>query len=123
MWKTRATPIPKDELERIFERFYRMDKARSGGGFGLGLSIASAIVREHGGRIWVESEGRPHRLHSDAAGSKINPIINASGGIRDSYSESRIPPISCCMCHSRAGGNPSTARHAWIPAFAGMTHT
>lgn len=65
--------IPAEDLPRIFERFYKADRARSGGGTGLGLAIAKHSVNAHNGRLWVDS--------TEGAGSTFSftlPLVNLS---------------------------------------------
>lgn len=51
-----GTPIPKESLSRIFERFYRLDASRTEEGYGLGLSIASELAKLHRGKVWAQSD-------------------------------------------------------------------
>jgi two-component system phosphate regulon sensor histidine kinase PhoR len=67
--------IPRDAIDRVFERFYKVDRARlraeAGGGTGLGLAIARHVVEQHGGRIWVES--------AEGSGSTFYFAVPAAG--------------------------------------------
>jgi two-component system phosphate regulon sensor histidine kinase PhoR len=49
--------VPHDELPRLFERFYKVDRSRSSSGTGLGLAIVKHLVQAHGGQVWAESPG------------------------------------------------------------------
>ena len=56
--ENQGKPIPKEDLQRIFDRYYRTDASRSRdtGGFGLGLAIAKTVAEKHGGSITAESD-------------------------------------------------------------------
>lgn len=69
--KNKGKQIPKEKLDKIFEKFYRLDSSRTSktGGSGLGLAIAKEIVELHGGRIYAESDMK------ETTFSVILPII------------------------------------------------
>ena len=70
--------IPYDQREKVFERFYRVDKARSReqGGTGLGLSIVLEIVKRHHGKVWIE-DGPGDRVQHLLLRYGINPAHRA----------------------------------------------
>ncbi|MGH9645438.1 MAG: sensor histidine kinase [Bryobacteraceae bacterium] len=68
--------ISESDLPHIFERFYRADRARSGGGHGLGLSLAKSIARVHGASIEVQStEGVGSRFQVNFAPREARPAL------------------------------------------------
>jgi len=67
--------IPPDHLSRVFERFYRVEDARSGPGTGLGLAIVKHIAEEYGGRATAES--------TPATGTSIRVVLPAPAAVRD----------------------------------------
>ena len=85
--------IASEHLERIFERFYRVDKARSreSGGTGLGLAIVKHIVQAHGGRVWAESV-----LGEGASFHFTLPLKRPAGNPPQSEEQTPVsaPPIS-----------------------------
>jgi len=84
--------IPQADQPRIFERFYRVDAARSreAGGTGLGLAIAKHLIEVHEGRLWVESEiGQGSAFHFsvpifDAERSAIRTAVTSAPSVRSS---------------------------------------
>ena len=85
--KDNGIGIPTEDLPRIFERFYRVDKSRTGSGTGLGLSIARHIVEAHGGKIWVDSvEGQGSTFYFTIPGESEQPTVSS-----DQYSAAHGP--------------------------------
>ena len=91
--------IPRTDQSRIFERFYRVDAARSreAGGTGLGLAIAKHLIEAQGGRIWVESElGNGSHFHFSV------PIFDAPGALH------HATPDAVAQVRNNRGRMPSS---------------
>jgi two-component system phosphate regulon sensor histidine kinase PhoR len=91
--------IPRTDQSRIFERFYRVDAARSreAGGTGLGLAIAKHLIEAQGGRIWVESElGNGSHFHFSV------PIFDAPGALH------HATPSAAAQVRNNRGRMPSS---------------
>lgn len=72
--ENKCDDINEEQLEKLFDRFYRVDKSRAEntGGSGLGLAIAKSIVELHGGKIWVRSQDNNIVFYVEVAGTQLN---------------------------------------------------
>ncbi|MCD9026433.1 sensor histidine kinase [Cohnella silvisoli] len=79
----RGKGIPQEELEHVFDRFYRVDKGRQSNGLGIGLSLSNEIVNRHGGRITIRSVPNKSTIFT------VSLPLNSSGKtpIAGSYSK------------------------------------
>lgn len=69
-----GTPLSPQERKNVFQRFYRLDSARTGSGsYGLGLAIAERIVNEHGGTIWAESSDKTNTFGFSLSAARLSP--------------------------------------------------
>jgi signal transduction histidine kinase len=90
--------IPRADQSRIFERFYRVDAARSreAGGTGLGLAIAKHLIEAQGGRIWVESEiGKGSHFHFSVPIFDIHAALHSAtpSTASSANNRGRTPPV------------------------------
>ncbi|HIT24656.1 MAG TPA: hypothetical protein IAC27_01185, partial [Candidatus Enterenecus avicola] len=118
------TPISPQQLPHLFERFYRGDGARSGSGFGIGLSVAAAIVASHRGKIEAAAPSPPAAGDGDAApyGEMKSPPGFAAWGRKTLYDEARHAEkgsvAKLWFCNRPVGWvNPSVTACAVPPPF------
>jgi two-component system phosphate regulon sensor histidine kinase PhoR len=88
-----GTGIPPQEIKRIFERFYKIDQARTRqkAGTGLGLSIAKHVIEAHGGRIWAESDGMTGTTFYFTLPVEDLPVVDPEGALTEAEEVTECP--------------------------------
>ena len=106
--------LDAEHIERVFERFYRVDTSRSTdrGGTGLGLAVVAALVAAHHGRVEVVSapgEGATFRVHLALAPPEEHRRDRSARAAAERLGHSLVGPVNCGARFSRCAGSPSAA--------------